>query len=168
MGKSFYKNNYGDNDYKTGFTKYKKKLNSSQRNINRNLIKDDESKLKAPNTRHEKKYYNDREDIYSLNDKYNVGTSYEWNINKFNSQENLIIYYINEKQKLLNDYNKEKLTIIEKEEWYRMYLLKEEISKVTSEINELKKINKQLVRRNKNGKFKGYNRDNVEKNNYFN
>jgi len=166
MGKSFYKNNYGDNDYKTGFTKYKKKLNSSQRNINRNLIKDDESKLKAPNTRHEKKYYRDREDIYSLNDKYNVGTSYEWNINKFISQEDLIIYYINEKQKLLNDYNKEKLTIIEKEEWYRMYLLKEEISKVTSEINELKKINKQLIRRNKYGKFKGYNRDNVEKNNY--
>jgi len=164
MGKSFYKNNLGDNDYKTGFTKYKKKFNSSKRNITKNLIKDDESKLKPPNTRHQKKYYRDREDIYSLNEKYNVGTSTEWNINKFESQEELIIYYIDQKQILLNEYNKKKLTINEEKNWYDMYLLKEEISKVTNEINELKKIKKQLNRRNKYGKFKGHN--NTKNNNF--
>ena len=110
-----------------------------KKNIIKNLIKDDESKLKPPNTRHEKKYYRDREDIYSLNEKYNVGTSHEWNINKFESQEELIIYYIDQKQILLNEYNKKKLTTNEEENWYDMYLLKEEISKVTNEINELKK-----------------------------
>ena len=164
MGKSFYKNNLGDNDYKTGFTKYKKKFNSSKRNITKNLIKDDESKLKPPNTRHQKKYYRDREDIYSLNEKYNVGTSHEWNINKFESQEELIIYYIDQKQILLNEYNKKKLTINEEENWYDMYLLKQEILKVNNEINELKKIKKQLNRRNKYGKFEGHNHT---KNNNF-
>ena len=158
MGKSFNKNIYDKNEGKSGFHKCKKKLHHSQRNINKNLIKDDESKLKVPNVRHKRfNWYCDIEDTYTLNDKYNVGTKHEWKINKFTSQKELIQYYIDEKENLLEELTKDKL----RPKLYYDVSKQMEITKLKNEILELKKSIKQLIRRNKNGTFKGHNRDNI-------
>ena len=158
MGKSFNKNIYDKNEGKSGFHKCKKKLHHSQRNITKNLIKNDETKLKVPNVRHKRfNWYCDVEDTYTLYDKYNVGTSREWKNNNFTSQKELIQHYIVEKEKLLEELTKDKL----RPKLYYDASKQMEITKLKNEILELKKSIKKLIKRNKNGTFKGHNRDNI-------
>tara|TARA_Y100001970_G_scaffold210658_1_gene257031 strand:- start:118 stop:612 length:495 start_codon:yes stop_codon:yes gene_type:complete len=159
MGKSFNKNTYNEKSKKSSFNKLKNKIRHAQRNNNKNLI-NDELKIKEPNEKHQKFRWAFQEptDYNSLNDKYNVGTKQEWNNNNFTSQKELIQHYIVEKEKILENFNNKE---IENPKYYYKFSSNDlDIVKTRNEILELKKINKQLIRRNKNGVFKGHKRDN--------